>query len=151
MTLLEYPDAQSEKESSAGVKVTASHRGSLVGEASKQNSISGTAGRVVRPPNKVAYQHIANKLALIFCEEFMKRFIRGNNEFSFLSSSSRVAGTCCTEDCALIPESKTHVCHEETECSSETTCKYPFLVFLGYQKVRELFRDLEINGCLGCR
>ncbi|XP_068693194.1 disintegrin and metalloproteinase domain-containing protein 10-like [Montipora capricornis] len=35
---------------------------------------------------------------------------------------SRVAGTCCTEDCALIPESKTHVCHEETECSSETTC-----------------------------
>ncbi|XP_067056132.1 disintegrin and metalloproteinase domain-containing protein 10-like [Acropora muricata] len=35
---------------------------------------------------------------------------------------SPVAGTCCNEDCEIIPQSNMSVCHEETECSVEMTC-----------------------------
>lgn len=69
---------------------------------------------------------------LIFCEEFIKRFIWGNNEFFFLFFLSCVVGICCIEDCVFIFEFKMYVCYEEIECSLEMICKYFFFVFLGY-------------------
>ncbi|KAJ7339636.1 Disintegrin and metalloproteinase domain-containing protein 10 [Desmophyllum pertusum] len=47
--------------------------------------------------------------------------VRPGNQCSY------VAGTCCTEECTFIPESQAHVCQAETECSLESTCKYPLI------------------------
>jgi len=45
----------------------------------------------------------------------------------FVSLFSSVAGDCCTEECAFVPESEARVCQAETECSLESTCKYPLI------------------------
>ena len=45
----------------------------------------------------------------------------------FVSLFSSVAGECCNEECTFIPESQAHVCQAETECSLESTCKYPLI------------------------
>ncbi|KAL9986011.1 hypothetical protein ACROYT_G000064 [Oculina patagonica] len=58
---------------------------------------------------------------------------------------SYVAGKCCTEECTFIPESPAKVCQAETECSLETTCKYP-LIRLCAEEKGECISSLHFLG-----
>ena len=60
-----------------------------------------------------------------FPEGIVFHWVLSSNLFVFLFSS--VAGRCCTEECTFIPESQARVCQAETECSLESTCKYPLI------------------------